>query len=65
MGVEVVVGPAAKAGAAGKGYAGVLLQYPNTSGSVVSYGTQPRTIRLPSACTRDRLHVFAHILYGS
>jgi hypothetical protein len=39
MGVTVVVGPASKAGVAGKNYAGVLLQYPNTDGSVVSYGT--------------------------
>jgi hypothetical protein len=45
MGVTVVVGPASKAGVAGKNYAGVLLQYPNTSGSVVSYGT----VRPPAA----------------
>ena len=38
MGVKVVVGPASKAGAAGKNYAGVLLQYPNTDGTVESYG---------------------------
>jgi hypothetical protein len=36
--VKVVVGPASKAGNQ-KDLAGVLLQYPNTKGAVLSYGT--------------------------
>jgi glycine cleavage system pyridoxal-binding protein P len=38
LGVKVVVGPASKAGNQ-KDLAGVLLQYPNTKGAVLSYGT--------------------------
>jgi glycine cleavage system pyridoxal-binding protein P len=38
LGVKVVVGPANKAGNQ-KDLAGVLLQYPNTKGAVLSYGT--------------------------
>ncbi len=67
MGVTVVVGPASKAGAAGKNYAGVLLQYPSTDGSVVSYGVFSITHawRLtPRVCLCIVLLRFASLING-